>query len=105
MPGGANGVAVKSKLPNRKVWADNFGLTRDARSRLIVMFACSSKRSHSDNGKSGSAVARPALKWFLYVWIALSAKFRLCVCVAELIDNLPPFVLMHSASLLKFRCP
>ena len=39
------------------------------------MNAWSRRRSYSLIGKSGSTDANPASKWFLKVWIALSAMF------------------------------
>jgi hypothetical protein len=42
MPGGAMGVALKSKAPWIWAYADNFGLMRDPRSKFITMSACGS---------------------------------------------------------------
>ena len=70
------GVRLKSKLPFRHAYADSFRCRRDERNRLSVGSACSHMRSHSETGKSGSQVARPALKWFFQVWIARSAALR-----------------------------
>ena len=39
VPGGAKGVAKKLNSPKIYVYADIFGLDRDARKRLRVMFA------------------------------------------------------------------
>lgn len=60
VPGGASGVALKSKLPYRYACADSFGLTREVRSRFKVSEHCGINRSHSDTGKLGSHVAKPA---------------------------------------------
>ena len=54
------------------------GFALDARSKLSVVIACGSNRSHSYNGKNGSQVANSALKCDLKVWIARSAKFVRC---------------------------
>ena len=77
MPGGANGVALKLNSPNTYAYADNFGFTLADRNMLIVMLAWSKSLSHSARGKSGLHVANPALKCFLKVWIALSARLAL----------------------------
>ena len=79
VPGGASGVLLKSKIPNKYVYADNFGLVRDDLNRLSVSIACGSNLSHSAIGKSGSHVANPARRWFFSVLIALSAAFLLCM--------------------------
>ena len=72
-PGGAIGVRLKSKFPHTCWYADNFGLIRDGRHILSVITACLISRSHCFAGNPLSAPYRTAIKWFLNVWIALSA--------------------------------
>ena len=79
MPGGASGVAAKLKMPYTAVCADSAGLRRDARNRLSVSVHCGMRRSHSFMGYLGSMVQRPAIRWFLYVRMALSAAFLLWI--------------------------
>jgi len=58
VPGGARGVRLKSKLPNREAWADRDGWMREDRSRLRVSVACGRRRSHSARGNLESTVQR-----------------------------------------------
>ena len=62
VPGGANGVALKSKLPNVAAYADKDGLRRDDRSKLRVMVACGINLSHSFAGKFVSHRHKPVIK-------------------------------------------
>ena len=75
VPGGANGVLLKLKIPNRKAFAERAGLVLEERRRLRVSSAWKSRRSHSPRGKSGGKEARLAKKWCLKVWMARSAAF------------------------------
>ena len=62
VPGGAMGVRLKSKLPNKYAYAESFGLTRLFRSKFNVITAWGRRRSHSAMGNLGSMEARPAIK-------------------------------------------
>ena len=53
MPGGANGVFLKSNGPKTCSCADSCGCRRDDRKRLSVMMAWGKILSHKANGKSG----------------------------------------------------
>ena len=57
VPGGARGVALKSKLLFMAEWAERLGFVREERSRLRVMTAWGMIRSHSWDGKLGSQEA------------------------------------------------
>ena len=57
VPGGARGVALKSKLPFIAAWAERLGFVREERSRLRVRTALGMIRSHSWEGKLGSQEA------------------------------------------------
>eukprot|EP00957_Ditylum_brightwellii_P084498 6425452-Ditylum_brightwellii.AAC.1 len=59
------------------MYADNFGLRRDARKRLSVIVACGRSLYHSMMGNVGAMQHSPAMKWHLNVWIAFSAALRL----------------------------
>ena len=80
LPGGANGVFRWSNSPNKYAQADSFIFTLAALRRFSVNTHCGNKRSYSCIGKFGSTVTNPALKWFLKVWIALSALFARWIC-------------------------
>ena len=56
--------------------AESLGLTLKPRSRFRVWSAWGSSLSHRFIGKLGGVEHRPAMKWFLNVWIALSALLR-----------------------------
>ena len=62
VPGGANGVRLKSKAPNSCAWAESCGLMRDVRSRFRVMVDWGIRRHHKWVGKLGSVLASPAMK-------------------------------------------
>lgn len=79
VPGGANGVQLKSKVPCSCPYADRWGLSRDVRSRFKVMLAWGTRVSQRYNGKFGSVVQCPATKWFFQVQIARSAALRQCM--------------------------
>ena len=53
MPDGAWGILLKLKLPNRKVYADKFGLILELCSRLRVIIAWGNNLSHSAAGYQG----------------------------------------------------
>ena len=76
MPGGANGVLVKSRSPLIYAYADNDGLIRDPRRRLRVIVAWAISKSHKPRGNAGSVEVRPARTWFLNVRIARSVVTR-----------------------------
>ena len=67
MPSDANGVLVKSRSPLIREYADSDGLIRDTRRRLSVTVPWGISKYHKSRGKTGSAEARPARKWFLNV--------------------------------------
>ena len=60
VPGGARGVALKSKLPFMAAWAERLGFVREERSRLRVRTDWGMRRSHSWDVKLGSQEASPA---------------------------------------------
>ena len=60
VPGGARGVALKSKLPFMAVWAEMIGLVQEERKRLRVRNAWVMRRPHSWDGNLGSQEASPA---------------------------------------------
>ena len=81
VPGGANGIAEKLNSPNIYVYEDNEVLALADLRRFSVMLHCSMSLSHPVRGNSGSKLAKPSFKWFLYAYIALYTKFHRCVCV------------------------
>ena len=62
LPGGARGVALKSKFLLMAAWEESLGFVRDDRIRLIVITAWGIRQSHSWEGKLGSQEASPAQK-------------------------------------------
>ena len=80
MPGGASGVALKSKFPKMAAWAEREGLRLEDLTRLRVRTAWGRSLSYSAIGNFGSHVDKPAIRWFLKVLIALSAELCLCRC-------------------------
>ena len=60
--------------------AERLGLAAAGRQRLSVRNVCGSNLSHSATWKSGCSELNPAFKWFLNVWIDLSAKLELWLC-------------------------
>ncbi len=58
VPGGASGVALKSKGPRRCSYADRVGCSRDARMRLSVMMISACGRRYPSGVKGESRVAR-----------------------------------------------
>ena len=67
---------MKSKLPKRQAWAESLGWRLEERRWFRVMSHWGRRRSHSLSGKFGSQEQRPAMKWFLKVWMARSAALR-----------------------------
>ena len=65
MPGGARGVRLKSKAPLRWALADRWGLIRYGRSIFKVSIACRMSLSQRCNGKEGSQLLGPAIRWSL----------------------------------------
>ena len=76
VPGGARGVALKSKLPLMAAWAEMLGFVWEEQRRLIVMTDWGTRRYHSWEGKLGLQEASLAHRWFLKVGIARSAALR-----------------------------
>ncbi len=66
--------------PYRYAYADTVGSRRDGRRRFRVCSACCNMSDHKYSGKSLLAPQRIATKWFLNVWIALSALLRSWLC-------------------------
>lgn len=62
MPGGANGVRLKSNVPFNWAWAESFGLRRDPRTKFNVSSAWGRSLSHKWSGKFLSTLHRPAMK-------------------------------------------
>ena len=62
MPGGANGVLLKSKTPSSTVCADSWGCWWEARSMFKVMVARSNKLQHRCMGNCESVLHRPEMK-------------------------------------------
>ena len=60
VPGGARGVALKSKLLFMAAWAGRIGFVREERIGLRVRTDWGIIRSHSCYGKLGSQEASPA---------------------------------------------
>ena len=60
VPGGARGMALKSKLSFMAAWAEMIRFVREARSRLRLRTAWGMRRSHSWDGKLGSQEASTA---------------------------------------------
>ena len=60
VPGGARGVALKSKFTFMAAWAVRLGFVREERSRLRVRTAWGTRRYHSWDRKLGSQEASPA---------------------------------------------
>ena len=60
VPGGARGVALKSKLPFMAAWAEILGSVREEQSRLKVRTDWGMRRYHYWDGKLGSKEASPA---------------------------------------------
>ena len=77
-PMGANGILLKSKVPNKWAWAETVGTVLDWRNRLMVNLAWGRCLSHSVTGKAGSVPQRIATEWFLELLMATSAMLRPC---------------------------
>lgn len=80
VPGGASDVALKLKEPRRNACTESFGLAHALRRGFKVNVACGRRRSHSVDGKCGSADASLAKKLCLKVWMTFSVAFRLWIC-------------------------
>ena len=76
VPGGANGVALKSNCPWSWACAERVGFILDGRRRFNVATAWGNRRHHKRRGESLCVDTIPTMKWFLNVCIALSAEFR-----------------------------
>ena len=74
VPGDANGLALKLKLPKIAAWADNEILQREDCRRLNVSAACERVLSQYTKGIFVSQTYIPAMRWFLKVRIVLSAS-------------------------------
>ena len=57
VPGGARGVALKSKLPLMPAWTERLGFVWEERRRLRVSTAWGMRRSYYWEGKLGSQEA------------------------------------------------
>ena len=80
VPGGANGVVLKSSMPCSCSWAERFGLILDVCNMFNVSSAWSSRQHHRCRGKFLSTEHKPLMKWFLNVHIAHSAALRRWIC-------------------------
>ena len=60
VPGGARGMALKSKLPFMAAWAERIGFVQEERSRLRMSIYWETRRYHSWDGKLGSQEASTA---------------------------------------------
>ena len=61
-PAGANGVALKSKLPLMMEYADSLGCIWDRLRKLRVIIAWGMRRSHPVAGKHGSVPDKMEIK-------------------------------------------
>jgi len=77
VPMGASGVRLKSYVPLSWAHADRRGLIRDARSKLIVKFACGINLHHNLMGQFGSMWHNPDVRCVLYTCMLFSAAFVL----------------------------
>ena len=75
--GGTNGVRLQSNSPNVWVYADRRGRVIDCLRKFRLIFACCNYLSQSWRWKSLSRVHSTAMKWFLKVYITLSALFSI----------------------------
>ena len=80
VPGGENGVALKSNCPWSWACADRVGFIMDRLRRFNVTMAWGNWRHHKWRGKSLCVDTITEMKWFLKVCIALSASFYCCRC-------------------------
>ena len=80
VPGGENGVALKSNWPWSWACAERVGCILDGRRRFNVATAWGNRRHHKRRGESLCVDTIPEMKWFLKVCIALSAVFCRCRC-------------------------
>ena len=62
VPGGANGVVLKLKLPKNAAYADNEGFRLDDRNKFTVRLRWGRSRSHLLEGNFGSHVYNPVIK-------------------------------------------
>ena len=68
VPGGAGGVALKSRLQWIYAWADSLGFTIELRKGFRVMAAYGMRQSHSDARNLGSVIAKPDKKYISRFW-------------------------------------
>ena len=73
MPDGARGALLKLNSPSNITYADSLGSFLDACIRLSGRSACVNSSHHNCIGNNLLTVQMLAMKWFLKVWIALSA--------------------------------
>ena len=78
--GGARGVRLKSKASLSWASVDRQVLMQDCWSRFNVRVACGMSLSQRCNGKEGSHLLRPAIRWSLYVAMERSAELVWCRC-------------------------
>jgi hypothetical protein len=72
---GARGMALLSNWPWTYWCANTVGKAFDCLSKVKVRIVCGSNLPHSFTGNVSSNPCMIALKWFLKVWMALSARF------------------------------
>ena len=65
VPGGARGVQLKTKAPLSWASANRQGLMKNCQRRFNVSVACGMSLSQRCNGKEGSQMLRPAIRWSL----------------------------------------
>lgn len=72
MPGGAKGVAFKSKFPNNAACTESDGFLLENQMRFRVKLYCSISLFHSDARNLVSKECKSVIRWFLKVRIARS---------------------------------
>ena len=77
VPGTAMGVRLKQNWSKRHACDETLGCWRDERRWFKGMSHCGRIWSHLEIRNSRSVEYRPEMKWFLHVWMALSAALRL----------------------------
>ena len=80
VPGGTSGVALKLKEPWIFACAESFGLILEPHRRLSDNILWGINLHHKCIGNSLWTLDKPAIKWFLKVWMALSDALRLWIC-------------------------
>ena len=80
VPGGANGVALKSNWPWSWACYERVGFILYRSISFNVTMSWGNIRHHKWRGKSLCVNTIPEMKWFLNFCIALSASFCRCRC-------------------------